>query len=164
MQSAEEFKTKEKQKLTKIKTINCNINIIFYYYQPSSIDSIRRHVKCEPSKSTCTSLVDQRAVDCKSSPTGSVFGSAHDVILWEMLTGVDQFQDLAGKGMQSNHGFSWRGVQLSYGRPFWKKYKDNSQNLLFMGKHAFWTASFQCLTKSLSLIGGLLLWVGPCNS
>ena len=34
----------------------------------------------------------------------------------------------------------------------------------FMGKDAFWMASFQCLTKSLSLIGGLLLWVGSCNS
>ena len=31
-----------------------------------------------------------------------------------------------------------------------------------IGKHAFWTASFQCLTKSLSLIGDLLPWVGSC--
>ena len=97
--------------------INCDIN---NYYQPSSIDSIWRHVKCKPSKSSYTSAVDQRAVDCKSSPTGSVLGSAHNVILWEILIGVDQFQDLAGKGlnMQSNQGFSQKCVQLSYGCPF----------------------------------------------
>ena len=34
----------------------------------------------------------------------------------------------------------------------------------FMGKCPFWTASFQCLTKRMSLIGGLLPWVGSCNS
>ena len=33
---------------------------------------------------------------------------------------------------------------------FWKKHKENSPNLLYvLEKHAFWTASFQCLAKSL---------------
>ena len=33
---------------------------------------------------------------------------------------------------------------------FWKKHKENSPNLLYvLEKHAFWTASFQCLVKSL---------------
>ena len=38
-------------------------------------------------------------VSSGSSPTGSVLGSAHDVMLWEMLTGVDPFPELAGKGL-----------------------------------------------------------------
>ena len=33
------------------------------------------------SSSSSSSLVDQGAVDCRSSPTGSVLGSAHVVIL-----------------------------------------------------------------------------------
>lgn len=33
-----------------------------------------------------------------ASPAGSVLGSAHNVILWEMLIGVDPFLDLARKG------------------------------------------------------------------
>ena len=34
---------------------------------------------------------------------------------------------------------------------FWKKHKENSPNLsyVFTGKREFWTASFQCLAKSL---------------
>ena len=34
---------------------------------------------------------------------------------------------------------------------FWKKYKEFIQLISynFMGKHAFWTASFQCLAESL---------------
>ena len=33
---------------------------------------------------------------------------------------------------------------------FWKKHKENSPNLLYvLEKHAFWTASFQCLAKSM---------------
>ena len=37
---------------------------------------------------------------------------------------------------------------------FWKKHKENSANLLYvLEKHAFWTASFQRLTKSLE--GGM---------
>jgi len=47
-------------------------------------------------------------------------------------------------------GFSQKGVQPSYGRPFWKKYKEiHLIAYNFMAKHAFWTASFQCLAKSL---------------
>ena len=48
-------------------------------------------------------------------------------------------------------GFSQKGVQPSYGRPFLEKYKENSLKLIscdFMGKHFFWTASFQCLAKT----------------
>ena len=49
--------------------------------------------------SSSPSSADRRAVDCKASPAGSVLGSAQDVILWEMLIGVDLFLDLAGKGL-----------------------------------------------------------------
>ena len=44
-----------------------------------------------------SSSVDQRALDCKSSPTGSVLGSAHDVTLLEMLIGVGTFLYLTKK-------------------------------------------------------------------
>ena len=48
------------------------------------------------SSLSSSSLVDRRAVDCKSSPTGSVLVTAHNVILWQMLIGVDPFLGLAG--------------------------------------------------------------------
>ena len=38
-------------------------------------------------RNTSSSSVDRRAVDCKSSPTGSVRRSAIDVIIWALLCG-----------------------------------------------------------------------------
>ena len=83
-----------------------------------------------------------------------------------MLTGVDQFQDLAGKDLCSltmvlAGVVSSRPMDAHFGR------KTRIIHLIsynFIRKHAFWTASFQCLTKSLSLIGDLLSWVGSFNS
>ena len=51
-------------------------------------------------------------------------------------------------------GFSQKGVQPFYGRPFWTPIHLISYNL--MGKHAFWKASFQCLAKSLPVYNGHL--------
>ena len=46
------------------------------------------------------SSIGWRTVDCKASPTGSVLGSAHDVILWEIIVGVNLFLDLAGEDLR----------------------------------------------------------------
>ena len=48
--------------------------------------------------------------------------------------------------------FSQKGVQPSYGWPFLEEIIKRKIHLIsynFMGKHAFWKASFLCLAKSL---------------
>ena len=40
-------------------------------------------------------------------------------------------EETASKVLLWQQGFSQKGVQLSYGRPFWKKYKKNSFNLSY---------------------------------
>ena len=50
--------------------------------------------------------------------------------------------------------FSQEGVQPSYECPFLEELKGKIHLISynFMGKHSFWTASFQCLAKSLQSI------------
>ena len=53
--------------------------------------------------------------------------------------------------VMSLQGFSQEGVQPSYECPFLEELQGKIHLISynFMGKHSFWTATFQCLAKSL---------------
>ena len=69
-------------------------------------------------------------------------------------------KDLCSLTMVLAGGVSSRPMDAHFGR---KTRIIHIISYNFIRKHAFWTASFQCLTESLSLIGDLLPWVGSCN-
>lgn len=57
-------------------------------------------------------------------------------------------------------GFSQKGVLPSYGRLFFEEMQGKFTQS-FMGKHAFWRTSFQCLAKRMC-VGNVTAESSPC--